>query len=132
MFMTPAIYVLEKALDTATLRQRVIAHNIANVNTPGFKRYEVSFEEKLSQALGLEPGLPLYRTNPYHLPAAGSDLTPEVNQDNSTSMRQDGNNVDIDREMVDLAQNSLNFNFATQQLNGRLAMLRYVINEGRR
>jgi flagellar basal-body rod protein FlgB len=132
MFMTPALYVLEKALDTEALRQRVIAHNIANVNTPGFKRYDVSFEEKLGQALGLEPGLTLYRTNPYHLPSASLDLTPEVNQDNSTTMRQDGNNVDIDREMVDLAQNSLNFNFAVQQLNGRLAMLRYVINEGRR
>ncbi|MDN5362880.1 MAG: flagellar basal-body rod protein FlgB [Moorella sp. (in: firmicutes)] len=132
MFMTPAMYVLEKSLDAATLRQRTIAHNIANVNTPGFKRYEVSFEGQLRQALGLEPGLPLYRTDPYHLPMGGGDLTQAVIQDNTTTMREDGNNVDIDREMVDLAQNSLNFNFATQQLNTRLAMLRYVINEGRR
>ncbi|PRR70272.1 Flagellar basal body rod protein FlgB [Moorella humiferrea] len=132
MFMTPALYVLEKALDAATLRQRVIAHNVANVNTPGFKRSDVSFEEKLARALGVEPGVELYRTHPGHLPAGGLELTPEVVPDNSTTMRQDGNNVDIDREMVDLVQNSLNFNFAVQQLNGRLAMLRYVINEGRR
>lgn len=132
MFMTPAMYVLEKSLDTAALRQRTIAHNIANVNTPGFKRSEVSFEDQLRQALGLEAGLSLDRTNPYHLPVGGLDITPRVNQDNSTTMRQDGNNVDIDVEMVNLAQNSLNFNFATQQLNSRLAMLRYVINEGRR
>lgn len=132
MFMTPAVYVLEKALDAATLRQRAIAHNIANINTPGFKRYEVSFEDKLRRALGLEAGLPLYRTHPYHFPPAPTDITPEVSPDNSTTMRQDGNNVDIEREMVNLAQNSLNFNFAVQQLNGRLAMLRYVINEGRR
>ncbi|MDN5344424.1 MAG: flagellar basal-body rod protein FlgB [Clostridia bacterium] len=130
--MTPAMYVLEKSLDTAALRQRTIAHNIANVNTPGFKRSEVSFEDQLRQALGLEAGLSLDRTNPYHLPVGGLDITPRVNQDNSTTMRQDGNNVDIDVEMVNLAQNSLNFNFATQQLNSRLAMLRYVINEGRR
>lgn len=132
MFMTPAMYVLEKALDAATLRQRVIAHNVANVNTPGFKRTDVIFEEKLVRALGLETGVELYRTHPHHLPAAGFELTPEVVPDNSTTMRADGNNVDIDREMVDLAQNSLNFNFAVQQLSGRLAMLRYVINEGRR
>ncbi|WP_258359730.1 flagellar basal body rod protein FlgB [Moorella sulfitireducens (nom. illeg.)] len=132
MFMTPALYVLEKALDTAALRQRVIAHNVANVNTPGYKRYDVTFEEKLGRALGLEESVALYRTNPAHLPATGLDLSPEIVQDNSTTMRQDGNNVDIDREMVDLAQNSLNFNFAAQQLNGRLAMLRYAINEGRR
>lgn len=132
MFLTPTMYVLEKALDTATLRQRTIAHNIANVNTPGFKRYQVSFEDQLNQALGFEPGLPLYRTNPYHLSLSSPELVPRVSRDNSTTMRQDGNNVDIDREMVDLAQNSLNFNVAVQQLNTRLAMLRYVINEGRR
>ena len=132
MFMNPALYVLERALDTAALRQRTIAQNIANINTPGYKRYEVSFEGELQQALGLAPGLPLHRTHPYHLPIAGPGVTPQVHQDNSTTMRQDDNNVDIDREMVDLAQNSLNFNFATQQLSSRLAMLRYVVNEGRR
>jgi len=132
VFLTPAMYVLERALDAAALRQRTIAHNIANVNTPGFKRQDVSFEDKLNQALGLGPLLPLHRSNSRHLPSASLDLTPEVTRDNSTSMRTDGNNVDIDREMVHLAQNSLNFNLAARQLNTRLAMLRYVINEGRR
>lgn len=132
MFSTPVMYVLEKALDTAVLRQRNIAHNIANINTPGYKRYEVRFEDKLKEALELNPGLPLYRTHPLHLPSGRTDISPEVVKDDSTTMRTDGNNVDIDREMVELAQNSLNYYVAVQQLNTRLAMLRYVINEGRR
>ncbi|NLW07551.1 MAG: flagellar basal body rod protein FlgB [Clostridia bacterium] len=132
MKMTPAMIVLERALAAASLRQRTIAHNIANINTPGYKRQDVSFASKLSRALGLEPRLPLRRTNPAHLPAAGLDINPEVYRDNSTSMRNDGNNVDIEREMVDLVQNTINYNFAVQQLNTRLAMRRYVINEGRR
>ncbi len=130
--MSPAMEVLEKAMDAAALRQRTIAHNIANINTPGFKRRTVSFEAGLRQALGLGSQLSLRRSHPRHLPSAGSNLIPEVEQDKATTMRTDGNNVDIDREMVDLAQNSLNFNLAAQQLNTRLAMLRYVANEGRR
>jgi flagellar basal-body rod protein FlgB len=132
MIVTPVMYVLERAMTAASLRQRTIAHNIANVNTPGFKRREVAFAGKLHRALGLDPQLPLQRSSPRHLPAASADLTPEVYRDDTTSMRTDGNNVDIDREMVDLVQNTINFNLAAQQLNTRLAMLRYVINEGRR
>ncbi|MDK2820365.1 MAG: flagellar basal-body rod protein FlgB [Clostridia bacterium] len=126
------MYMLEKAMDASALRQRTIAHNIANINTPRYKRYEVSFEDKLNRALETKSGLSLFRTNPYHLPRSNYYLEPEVIRDNRSSMRNDGNNVDIDREMAELAQNSLNFNFSTQQLNTRLAMIRYVINDGRR
>ncbi|MDN5346741.1 MAG: flagellar basal-body rod protein FlgB [Clostridia bacterium] len=134
LFFTPTLLALEKALQTASLRQRTLAHNIANANTPGFKRSYVSFEEELRAALNLDPGLPLARTHPRHLPYPRSlaDVRPEVRQDLYTAMRQDGNNVDIDREMVELAMNSINYSAAVQQLNQRLAMLRYVINEGRR
>ncbi|MGB9660793.1 MAG: flagellar basal body rod protein FlgB [Moorellaceae bacterium] len=132
MFWSPVLEVLTRALETAALRQRTIAHNIANVNTPGFKRYYVTFEEDLRRALDMQGGLSLYRTHPLHLPQSDVRVEPQVEQERGTSMREDGNNVDIDREMVELAMNSLNYNLAVQQLNGRLGMLRYVINEGRR
>lgn len=132
MFLSPVLEVLTKALDAAALRQRTIAHNIANVNTPGFKRYYVTFEEQLRRALQVEGGLSLYRTHPEHLPRSTFSIEPRVEQERTTAMREDGNNVDIDREMVELAMNSINYNLAVQQLNGRLGMLRYVINEGRR
>jgi len=122
------VQTLTAALDTAALRQRTIAHNIANLNTPGFKRYQVSFPQALQKA----QGLPLRRTDLRHLPAAAAAGQPLVTRDESTGMRADGNNVDIDREMVELAQNGLDYQFAARQVSGRLAMLSYVINEGRR
>ncbi|SMB93961.1 flagellar basal-body rod protein FlgB [Thermanaeromonas toyohensis ToBE] len=132
MFLSAVGEALRKVLEAAALRQRVIAHNLANANTPGFKRYYVTFEESLRRALRGEQGLTLYRTHPRHLPGSGPEVEPRVEQDRFTAMRRDGNNVDIEREMVELVMNSLNYNLAVQQLNGRLGMWRYVINEGRR
>ncbi|NLZ38511.1 MAG: flagellar basal body rod protein FlgB [Firmicutes bacterium] len=123
--------VLQLALNAAAERQRVTAHNVANVNTPQFKRQVVLFEEKLKQALQ-EPELPLARTHERHLDNIPRTLGHEVITDNSTSMRTDGNNVDIEREMVLLSMNQLHFNAVTQALNNRYSIFRYVIQEGRR
>ncbi|MHB1419349.1 MAG: flagellar basal body rod protein FlgB [Bacillota bacterium] len=137
----PTIVALEKSLDAAALRQRVIANNIANVNTPGFKKSGVTFEKNLKAALGESVGtadsLSLARTNPQHMSGGTStvdlqELAPEVQQDLETSNRADGNNVDIDEEMLNVSMNNINYNMNVQQLNERLGILRYVINEGRR
>ncbi|NLM52715.1 MAG: flagellar basal body rod protein FlgB [Firmicutes bacterium] len=126
--------ILQLALDAAAERQRVSAHNLANVNTPNFKRQEVSFEEKLKAALFAQPKLQLTRTHEKHLPRELelSDLQHEVVTDKSTSMRPDDNNVDIDREMVLMAMNQMHFNAVTQVLNNRYSALRYILQEGRR
>ncbi|MHB1126192.1 MAG: flagellar basal body rod protein FlgB [Bacillota bacterium] len=135
----PTIVALEKSLDAAALRQRSIANNIANVNTPGFKKSGVTFEENLKAALGesLDTGtrLSLARTNPRHLSVGSNgdlrELKPELQQDLTTSMRPDGNNVDIDEEMLNLSMNNLNYQMTVQQLNERLGILRFVITGGR-
>jgi flagellar basal-body rod protein FlgB len=89
--------VLKKSLDTSALRQRVIANNIANINTKGFKRSEVVFEEKLNEEL-----------NKQNLTEEKLEsVDAEVITDNSTSFRTDGNNVDIDREMANMAANNI-------------------------
>lgn len=56
----------------------------------------------------------------------------KIEQDTSRSMREDGNNVDIDNEMTNQAANSLMYNALISQVNSRIALERYVINEGRR
>lgn len=111
---------LYRALDAAALRQKVIANNVANANTPGFKRSYVTFEEHVKDALSKQ------------LIHNASEITPKVVTDRSTSMRDDGNNVDIDQEMVLMSANGISYQALSQQLNDRLSMLRYVINEGRR
>jgi len=125
----PLTGALIKSLDVAALRQKVIAQNIANLNTPNYKRSYVSFSEELSRARGR---LSLKTTNPRHFPAPGVAGKPEVRVESSTSMRPDGNNVDLDREMLDMVTNQLYYNALVQKISDRYAGWRYIINEGRR
>lgn len=133
LFFDTTLLALEKALDAYGLRQQVISHNIANVNTPGYKRHYVSFEEELKQALGKARGLSLRRAHARHLGQPGNvgEVTAVVKRDLSTTMRADGNNVDIDVENAELAMNTILYNAAATRLNQKLAAIRYVINGGR-
>jgi flagellar basal-body rod protein FlgB len=125
---SPTMLALAKTLDAASLRQKVIAHNIANANTPGFKRSEVVFEQALRQALeaGRQDGSRREAMNRIRA------VRPQVVQDHTTTMRVDGNNVDVEHEMAQLAINTLNYQAAVQRLSSRFASFRYVIHEGRR
>ena len=59
------------------------------------------------------------------------EIQPRVEKDTRTSLRLEGNNVDIEEEMIHLVMNAVNHNFAVQRLNSKLAALRYVISGGR-
>ncbi|NLC76978.1 MAG: flagellar basal body rod protein FlgB [Clostridia bacterium] len=133
LFSDTTLVALEKALDASGMRQKVIAHNIANVNTSGFKRSYVAFEEELQQALGRNRRLGLRRLDARHMGPARNlqEVQPQVKRDLSTSMRPDGNNVDIDLENTELAINSIMYNTAATRLNQKLQQLRYIINGGR-
>ncbi|MCR3920899.1 MAG: flagellar basal body rod protein FlgB [Firmicutes bacterium] len=123
---------LSKGLDAAAMRQNVHANNLSNVNTPNFKRSAVQFEELLKNtAVGVKR---LAATSPGHIGRNHSRETPDARTvtDTNTSMRSDGNNVDVDKEMAELAINQLYYNALSQRLSGKLGTLRYVISEGRR
>ncbi|SKA72699.1 flagellar basal-body rod protein FlgB [Clostridium sp. USBA 49] len=120
---------LKKSLDASSLRSKVIANNIANINTKGYKRYNVSFEESLKNSVD---NLNLKTTDKKHINDGKSLGNIKIEQDTSRSMREDGNNVDIDNEMTNQAANSLMYNALISQVNSRIALERYVINEGRR
>lgn len=136
-FSSVADKFLRKGLDTAALRHQVISNNLANVDTPRFKRSEVRFEDALRAAMTPEPpGLPMEITNPRHLEPqkkpSFTEVQPEVVEIRETTGRLDGNNVDIDSEMAHLAENTLLYNTMAQLVSKRLGILRSVINEGRR
>ncbi|MCX7904167.1 MAG: flagellar basal body rod protein FlgB [Caloramator sp.] len=124
---------LKKSLDATSARGRVIAHNIANVNTKGYKAFRVVFEDKLRNILKGE-SLSLKVTNDKHLDDGSSieNLNYDLKKDNSSSMRLDGNNVDIDNEMANLAANAILYNALVSQANSKIAMRRFIISEGRR
>ncbi|MCH4193397.1 MAG: flagellar basal body rod protein FlgB [Butyrivibrio sp.] len=102
------INVLDKAADASWIRNDVIANNIANVDTPGYKRQDVDFEGELQKALGNSK----YTTMDDKVKALDTkDLTPRTYTDSANfSYRLDGNNVDIDTENVTLAANELKYN----------------------
>ncbi len=130
----PLVGVLGKALDACWLRQQVLAHNIANSDTPGYKRLEVRFEESLRRALENAGVLPLLRTHARHFgnEVCLSSFEPEVVRVNSTTWRNDGNNVDVEREMARQAENLLQYNLLARLVGDHLEMLRIALSEGRR
>jgi len=140
-----SLFMLERGLDAAAARQRVLANNLANADTPGFKRSDVAFSGWLEEALAEHRGgcdarmaaargpVELLRTHPRHTagPARQIGGPPEV-VDGSTTMRNDGNNVDIDREMTYVAENLMWYQALAQAVGGRFSRLRLAISEGRR
>ena len=132
LFSNPIIISLQKGLDAGALRQRVIANNIANVNTPNFKKSAVAFESLLNKALGQE-SIAMITTNPRHFGVTPllEELQPEVNLNETTSMRTDGNNVDIDEEMTNLAANGIQYQVIGRELSEQYSLLRYVITGGK-
>lgn len=120
---------LKKSMDASSLTKEVIANNIANFNTKGYKRYYVTFEDTLKKN---EDELALKTTEDRHIEPGGKFADIDIEQDKYTSLREDGNNVDVENEMVNQAANSLMYNALTGMVNSRLASARYVINEGRR
>jgi flagellar basal-body rod protein FlgB len=127
---SPQESVLEQALGAAALRHKVIANNIANVNTPGFKKSDVVFEEKLAEAMAGKKAT-MTRTHAKHLPGRQGDaFAPSVVTDTKTSLRTDGNNVDIDAEMANVAKNTIYYNAVAQQLGSYFANLKSAIRGG--
>jgi len=123
--------VLEQALSAASLRQKTISNNIANVNTPDYKKSEVLFEDMLQNAMSGDK-MPMMQTNARHLsPQQAGIPTPKIMVSTNTSIRKDGNNVDIDVEMANLAKNSIYYNAVVQQLSSYYSGLKSVIKEGR-
>ena len=122
-------------LMNASLRHKVIADNVANVNTPGFKRSEVPFEEVLHETLAKQTQkLPLSLTHERHLaqPIQSTMQTSQVRQISDNSSRSDGNNVDIETEMATMAKNTIYYDASVQQLSRYFSSLKSAINEGRR
>jgi flagellar basal-body rod protein FlgB len=131
-------YLLEKSLDVESLRRKVISNNIANVDVPHFKRSEVNFESQLKRvieqnAFRAKNDYPAHITNTKHIPFTEftnvRDVNSRVNLDYSTSYRNDGNNVDIEREMVDAAKNLMRYNASVSALQHNYKVIKMVLRQ---
>ncbi|MBQ1510554.1 MAG: flagellar basal body rod protein FlgB [Selenomonadaceae bacterium] len=130
---SPNFDYLQRGLQAANLRHEVISDNIANVNTPRFKKSNVVFEELLAKELEPEPTdkLLMVRTHDRHLPVPMHGKAEAVIQlENDDTMRVDGNNVDVDAEMASLAKNQLYYNALATQLKSYVRRMKDVISSG--
>lgn len=123
---------LPRAMVAANIRQEVIANNIANVNTPNYRKSVVEFEDLLAREIygeELDGKLKMVRTHDKHLPPAPLKFhaEPTITQDNTTIMRVDDNNVDIDIEMAELSKNQLYYNALVTELSGHISKLKNAI-----
>lgn len=118
---------LQRSLDYHAERHNVVASNIANANTPGFRPLE------LLRVDGAASGgtLPLNRTEGAHLSTAGNAGThgATVVEDASVAPGLDGNSVSLEHEMSKLAANDLRYQGAAKLITHKLGMLRYAAND---
>lgn len=119
------INILDKAADASWTRESLIAHNIANVDTPGYKRQDIDFQSALKKELGR------YKYTSLDKKVARADLgglNPEIYTDSSGySYRLDGNNVDIDTEQVELASEQIKYQALTTSITSEFERLRTVL-----
>lgn len=132
IFDSPTQFLLNKGLDVASLRNRVIADNIANKDTPGFKRREVIFEENIKKVLEKNKiHDKLKVTDSRHMQIVESlpynQLEPEIRTLNDLSYRNDENNVDIDVETAKMAKNKIFYDALGQSMSNEISLLRMAI-----
>lgn len=126
---------LEKALKGSSLRHKVISNNIANINTPGYKRMEVSFESELAaaatNAASERTSAAMTRTHAKHLLPTSEAIAPSrIRTIEDTSLRTDGNNVDVDAEMAAMTKNQIYYSAITQRISGYYTNIKSAIKGG--
>jgi len=128
--------VLERALDLRSLKHNLIVSNIANLDTPNYKAFDLVIEEEFDKVMGSEKHIGLKKTHPRHIAAVRElplhTVEPEASAISRFCSRGDGNSVDIDRAMADLTENSLMYNALAQILSKKFQGLKDAIQGGRR
>lgn len=128
-----SIRVLEKTLDTSSIRHKVLTANIANLDTPNYKAFEVVMEEELNRGGHLSRNIQLVRTRSEHLPKRPqrtNNLRLKVADPPELSLRADGNTVDIDKTMGKMAENTIMYKAAAQIISKKLSGLKNAIQGG--
>jgi flagellar basal-body rod protein FlgB len=118
---------LGRQMTAAVAKQVVAAGNLANIDTPGYRTREAAFGDLLDgevQKLGLSV------TNEKQLPGAAANGTQATEVDGLDS-RRDGNNVQLDRELMTMTRASADFAAAQAALSAKFRLIRFAINEGR-
>lgn len=129
LFNSSTFQNLENGLNGAALEQKAISNNIANVDTPNYKAKRTAFQHTLNEAIQTQH-IQANRTNQKHIEFGGPHAEAHVREDNSTMYNHNGNNVDIDKEMSNLAKNQIYYNALTDRLSGKFGSLKTAVRGG--
>jgi flagellar basal-body rod protein FlgB len=124
---------LERSLNLRSMNQKLIVSNIANMDTPRYKAFKMMVDENMQGASNATPQLTMTRTQTGHidLPGKPTDMGKVERVENSPlSLRGDGNTVELDTEMANLAENTLMYNTATRIISNKFRLLKDVIKGG--
>ena len=127
------ISMLERSLNLRSLQHRVLASNIANMDTPNYKAVELAVAEEMNGNQGYDSGIQLVRTQTGHLPIHPNPtdrVKLKVAKPPEFSLRGDGNTVDLDRTMGKLAENTLLYKSAAQIISQKFNGLKKAIRGG--
>jgi flagellar basal-body rod protein FlgB len=126
---------LGASLNLRQLRNNVISSNVANAETPGYQAKKVDFEAALSRALDIEGAGQLQGITEQHFSTGSgaiSKVRADIYENPDVEISNDGNTVDVEREMTALAENSVMYKAAVQLINKKIAAMKYAVSEGGR
>jgi flagellar basal-body rod protein FlgB len=128
LFSDPSYQVAKLALQGLAQRNEVIAQNIANVDTPGYRALEADFESTLRRAMQKDGNLPLKNTRENHMQGSETDFTRfiQISQKSGGTLRADGNNVDIDQELASQTETGLRYQAISQVVSKKLNLLKSI------
>lgn len=130
LLQDPIVDAMGNYMTRLSKRQQIVASNLANIDTPGFRTTDISFYATMEELLRPNPG-PLRVTRPEHEAMSNLVFEPDVFEVSGLPMRADRNNVDLDREMLKLGETSFGYSVIAQLLRGKFRTLGSAINEGR-
>lgn len=124
---------LQTSLAMRQLRHNVTSANIANAETPGYHAQKVDFEEALARSLDIDGlrGMSGEHGDHYAVGGKTARVRPEVYDNPLAAVNNDGNTVDLEKEMSTLAENGIMYKAALQLINKKMAALKYAASEGR-
>lgn len=120
---------LEKSLDYSTVKNRTISDNIANIDTPNYKAKDTVFKEALDDAL--HNTIETKRTHNAHYTFNSPTKSIRTFTKKNTMYNHNGNNVDVDKEMAELAKNQIYYQSMIDRLNGKFNKIQTVLRGGR-
>lgn len=125
---------LSTAVNMRLLKHNVLSSNIANAETPGYHAKKLDFEEALARAIDLDGLRGMSTSDSEHFTVGGrspAKVAADIYENPDGAINNDGNTVDLEREMSALAENTIMYKAAIQLINKKLATLRYAATEGR-